>query len=283
MKYTLVIAMMLFVFKSHAQNLVPNPSFEDSYGCPLSNIYDNNFDNNWYNIFDSPDYFNSCDVMYQGVPSNFWGYQPAIHGNAYTGIGTGLNGSSFEFNGREYIQVRLSEPLKQDSMYCGYFFVNPANENAYSVNDIGMLITDSAFAYGTQLPLFGFDPQIANTPGELLNDTTQWYKICDCFIAEGNEEYLTIGNFKTNSETSYTPIGGPSSGSYYYIDSVALYPVSEDSICDFAVGLSELKPDENKVVVRIIDTMGRETEDKLNTLLIFIYSDGTREKIFRVE
>jgi hypothetical protein len=39
----------------------------------------------------------------------------------------------------------------------------------------------------------------------------------------------------------------------------------------------------SKEVVKIIDTMGRETEYKPNTLLIYIYSDGTTEKVCRVE
>ena len=29
--------------------------------------------------------------------------------------------------------------------------------------------------------------------------------------------------------------------------------------------------------------MGRETEDKPNTMLIYIYSDGTTEKVYRIE
>ncbi|MDX2360185.1 MAG: hypothetical protein QNK23_05235 [Crocinitomicaceae bacterium] len=40
---------------------------------------------------------------------------------------------------------------------------------------------------------------------------------------------------------------------------------------------------EVKNVIQIVDTMGRETEDRPNTLLIYVYSDGTSEKVFRVE
>lgn len=38
-----------------------------------------------------------------------------------------------------------------------------------------------------------------------------------------------------------------------------------------------------KKVIRIYDLLGRETEDKRNTLLIYVYSDGTTEKVFRIE
>jgi hypothetical protein len=40
---------------------------------------------------------------------------------------------------------------------------------------------------------------------------------------------------------------------------------------------------EQKIPVRIVDYMGRETADKPNTLLIYIYSDGTTQKVFKVE
>jgi hypothetical protein len=38
-----------------------------------------------------------------------------------------------------------------------------------------------------------------------------------------------------------------------------------------------------KVLVKMLDLMGRETEDKINTLLIYVFSDGTTEKVFKVE
>ena len=38
-----------------------------------------------------------------------------------------------------------------------------------------------------------------------------------------------------------------------------------------------------KNVIKVFDLLGRETEDKPNTLLIYLYSDGTMEKVFRVE
>lgn len=247
MKQLALILLLFISILTLGQNLVPNPSFEDSYGCPLSNIYNNNFNNNWFNIYDSPDYFNSCDQAFQGIPNNFWGYQPAMYGNAYTGIGTGLWGSSVEYNGREYIQVQLNSVLQQDSLYCAYFFTNPANDINYSANDIGMLFTDTAIANGTQLPLYGLTPQISNSPSTLLNDTAVWYKISGTFIAQGTEEYITIGNFKTNSATSYTYIGGINNVSYNYIDSVVVYQLPLNGTCETSTNIPEVKMHFTKV------------------------------------
>ena len=39
----------------------------------------------------------------------------------------------------------------------------------------------------------------------------------------------------------------------------------------------------NKEVVKVLDLMGRETSDRPNTVLIYIYSDGSMERIYRLE
>lgn len=44
-----------------------------------------------------------------------------------------------------------------------------------------------------------------------------------------------------------------------------------------------LDASQDKEVVKIIDLMGRETDDKPNTVLIYVYSDGSQKKVFRVE
>ncbi len=52
--------------------------------------------------------------------------------------------------------------------------------------------------------------------------------------------------------------------------------------CKF-VGLPEIETDSPKEIVRIVDLLGRESNDIPNTTLIFIYSDGSKQKVFRVE
>lgn len=50
-----------------------------------------------------------------------------------------------------------------------------------------------------------------------------------------------------------------------------------------AIGLEEYFLVENKKLLKIVDFLGKETEIKSNTTLIYIYSDGTTEKVFRIE
>jgi len=40
---------------------------------------------------------------------------------------------------------------------------------------------------------------------------------------------------------------------------------------------------EKREIIKIFDLMGRETEFKPNTVLIYVYSDGTTEKVFKTE
>ncbi len=48
------------------------------------------------------------------------------------------------------------------------------------------------------------------------------------------------------------------------------------------VNIDELESFERKVI-KVVDLLGRETEDKLNTILIYVYSDGTTEKVYHTE
>lgn len=49
------------------------------------------------------------------------------------------------------------------------------------------------------------------------------------------------------------------------------------------IGLEENYLNENKKLVKVVDLLGRETEIKSNTTLIYVYNDGTMEKVFKVE
>jgi len=49
------------------------------------------------------------------------------------------------------------------------------------------------------------------------------------------------------------------------------------------VGINTFESNNKMELVKIIDFLGRETEFKPNTPLIFIYSDGTRERVMKLE
>jgi hypothetical protein len=48
-------------------------------------------------------------------------------------------------------------------------------------------------------------------------------------------------------------------------------------------GIEDLQPNANKKLQRITDLNGKETPFRKNTVLIFIYEDGTIERVFKAE
>jgi len=94
-----------------------------------------------------------------------------------------------------------------------------------------------------------------------------------------------------NCDSLFAPFPGDTTSDYsgpYSSTNVALV-VSylgciDTSDCYYVCtwGLNELI-NHDKALVKIIDVEGRETEDKPNTLLFYIYSDGTTKKVFRIE
>ena len=105
--------LLLFPFYLIGQNLIPNPSFENVKKVS-TNYYEPIV---WQSpTLGSPDYYNSINGW--GVPSNRNGYQEAKEGVAYLGLSVLTWSSNFSINFREYIQSKLTNVLKEDSIYC---------------------------------------------------------------------------------------------------------------------------------------------------------------------
>ncbi|MFK7772206.1 MAG: hypothetical protein AB8F94_08700, partial [Saprospiraceae bacterium] len=239
-RFSLLLFFTIITFYLHAQNLVPNPSFEDNSGCPnLTTNY--SIVDDWYNpTILTPDYFNSC---YTGpapgtsVPNNYFGYQPALTGQAYSGMYVSAAGGS---NSREYIQIMLASPLVAGACYQVEMYSNPANFGipiAFGISHVGMYFSATPPSVTAPSAIY-VTPQVYYT--EAVTDTINWTLLSGTFIAAGGEQYLTIGNFAQFGtyevvalDASNTNPNGPS---YYYIEDVKVelapggLPISE-SIC----------------------------------------------------
>jgi OOP family OmpA-OmpF porin len=209
-------------------NLISNGSFENNTICPnhLANAI-----NNGNLVYTSnpnggtPDYFNSCTtVMSQAyqVPSNFLGYQLPRSGTAYIGIDIWDKGYFVS----EYIQIKLSENLKQNHHYAFECFLSRAEKSRYSISNFGVHFSiDSVFYAPFEiLPLV---PQIVNSPTNLLADTTDWMPVTGTFLANGGERFIILGNFNDSTQsldTIYQYYGSANhyDAAYYYIDDVSL-------------------------------------------------------------
>jgi gliding motility-associated-like protein len=224
--YKLLILLGVFNGVFAQQNLIKNHSFEEYTGdCSFASFLNVL---NWTSPGGgSPDYFISCNSIGFSVPANIIGYQFALDGNAYIGIR--LGGVTPEPDGfYEYISQKLTTNLKKDKRYCVYFYASLADlAHKSAINRIGMVISNNPLVQNNIDPII-IVPQIYYDTLSLLSDTLNWVKIEGEFIATGNEQYVTIGNFYPVSQTTYADsvIRAP----YYYIDNVWLYECEEDSI-----------------------------------------------------
>jgi hypothetical protein len=129
-----VVGCLLNVIFCFAQNLVPNPSFEDYDECPYNQGHLHApYVQHWADpTGTSSDYFNACATpnYWIVVPASVFGYQFPRTGDAYAGIilwgdSFGLDFPVMSFpHPREYVEVKLTEVLQADTLYCLEFFVS---------------------------------------------------------------------------------------------------------------------------------------------------------------
>lgn len=211
-----------------AQNLVPNPDFNDYSWCPGGRGL-LGWAVPWYSPNrNTSDFCHSCSgsPSYSGVPTNRWGSQSAFQGEGYAGIRTWISTDVFVAgkNYREYLAVELNDTLIGGDSYFLSFKVSVGDNAGYFSDDIGMYLSPDTIASDTILL---FDPQLSNPEGKVIRDTAGWVEISGQFIAEGGERFLVIGNFKVDEETTLIPAPDNDSmfqTTYFFIDDVKVEP-----------------------------------------------------------
>ena len=229
---SLLASCFLFMnLEFRAQNLVPNPGFEDYMNCPtllggLNVLWD------WYippGHSGSTDYYNTCSPSsFVGVPYNTIGFQMPRNGNGYAGLALILPNPLTTTVYREYMQVRLTAPLQANTTYTVGAYVNCGNINKFVTDVIGFHLSDTSVI---GRPGIGYEElrvvAQVEASGNYFDDTLGWELAMGSFVAQGGEEYLCIGNFLHDSLTPYLATGvlggGPNgNGGYVYIDDVFL-------------------------------------------------------------
>ena len=196
---------------------MPNNSFETVSSCNI----------NPGEIFKAPpwidptnatsDCYNECSTnVSTSVPLNQAGHLFARTGKGYAGFVTYTNGV---LNHREYIQVKLTDSLIRDSVYCVRYYVSRGSNAQYAAN--GFSAYFSTTPVSCPVCFLPFSPQI-NYNGTIVVDSIDWTEISGHFVASGGEKYLTIGNFNDDSHTNVLLVSPANSNivSYYYIDDV---------------------------------------------------------------
>ncbi len=208
-------------------NLVPNPGFEQPSPCPFT-FGTVTIANGWLEVSPtSPDYYHRCEPQ-QGVPKNSVGYQEAHSGDAYIGVTFWDRNSS---GNREYAYTQLASTLEANQEYCFSMYISLCEGiayNAWAIQQIGVKFTPNPLGPITTNNWLILDtPQIEGTT--IYEDTMNWVEISGSFIANGDEQYLTIGNFRTTQNTTNKSLEGqsPNDIAYYYIDDLLLFKCSD--------------------------------------------------------
>lgn len=229
----LVVLAVMAAAHAAAQNLVPNGDLEQYTVCPTTQSQIDRAAP-WFNAFISvpngpgptPDYFNACAAGGMvDVPTNNYGPQDAFSGDAYAGLVTYM---LFSPQFREYLQVQLVQPLVAGECYRLSMRMSLAEQFSNATTDgIGAYFSNGMVVQSAwdTLPVV---PQIDHL-GAYITDSIGWVPVSDIYVAQGGEEYLTLGNFRGNANTGVQDLDPLvfAADSYVFIDSVALQLVHE--------------------------------------------------------
>lgn len=236
MKNYLFSLFVLSLFKINfviAQNLVPNGSFESFTLCPITG--DKIFDAvGWFqpcrwpggftlNQSSSSDYYSACGGTGSPcwVPKNYSGFQNAFSGVSYIGLVYLANITDY----REYAEVKLSHILEAGRKYKLTYFVSLLDGSMYASNQFDAYFSNDSLIDVSLLNVINVVPQISNLNQTIISDTMNWVQVSGSFIANGGENFLTLGNFHPDNLTDTIGVNSspPSSNTaYYYIDEVSL-------------------------------------------------------------
>jgi hypothetical protein len=224
----LFFLLFLIPIISHAQNLVPNPSFESFECTPWSLTWFPG--THWFNPNSaSPDlwsteYLPDCGVryIYDSDFLNVGEWQWPHSGERYLGL-YHIQESSCT---REYVEVHLLEGLVEGYTYCVEFYVSLANRSKFCTDCLGVsFTTDSLVNFETGCELNVPFAVRSNTESTIC-DTLNWTLVSGEYTAQGGEEFIIIGNVLSNDSCILQPTIGSdptwSNAGYYFIDDVSV-------------------------------------------------------------
>jgi len=234
MRYRVFILLGFISIRLCAQNLVPNPSFEELSRCPHSFSTDKKdfIVPGWESPTNgTPDHFHGCSWGEADVPFNWAGSANARTGKGYAGMYV-WNKPYDDKNYREYIQCELAEPLVTGEVYKLEFYYKLASHSVYAIDRIGFVLTTTRLKYEHD-QLIDIVPTLSILKESSLTSATGgWERAVLEYKAAGGERYVTIGNFFSNKKTKNTRLPhrigkNPmlTSSSYYFIDDVSVKPV----------------------------------------------------------
>jgi outer membrane protein OmpA-like peptidoglycan-associated protein len=201
---------ILFCFSAAAQkrkNLIPNPSFEEHKGKGA----DIKTATPWKGV-GTVDYYLKPDKRDTSK------YKGARTGIAYAGL-------RFQSDYKEYMHVKLLEPLEKGQVYHFRMYIRllESNNVTVTIKQLGAYFSDYEFKVGM---VFEEEGLVDTTYNKGIAGTLNWICIQGDYKAHGGEKYVIIGNFRTKMKEDFVKKNKWSlfefKEAYYYLDDISL-------------------------------------------------------------
>ena len=268
-------------------NICPDPSFECYTSCP-SNVNTTKLHQleHWDQTSGTPDYYNSCSII-MSVPNNIMGKEAARTGHGYVGM--------YLFdkeNYREFLSARLRQPLQKERWYVIKLYAALSENSGLATDAFEFLLSekkpvdgdtinrfpDLATQLNARMPddtteinnikakieeleqeeaerLIEIKPQVINQPGN-FGDSYTWKKICGMYLAEGGEQFITLGNFNDNANTPLKVMNDKAGEfAYYFIDDFTVEPLNDSNLSDCGAGIPMEPEEENFTTPRFFQDL----------------------------
>lgn len=224
------------VFHCTAQNLVVNPGFEQ-HG--IANDLNWLFGGDMFKSFSvngwsqptngSSDYFFRQNETANMNISPYGGEQEPASGNAFAGFISWVPGREY----REYVTGELAQPLVKGKKYKFRMKISTGAKCPYLVNELGVHFSSSRFEDKKTQFTVNLKPQVWLDVTTTQADPESWIEIENVFIANGGEQYFTIGNFANDSvmkivKRSITEVN--CGYNYYYADDIVVEPTDDEPL-----------------------------------------------------
>jgi OOP family OmpA-OmpF porin len=203
-----------FVFSQQSteiiKNLVPNGSFEN-YRKKSGNIKQAI---PWQQIA-------SVDYYQEPISNDTSSNKGARTGNCYAGL-------RFQKKYKEFLQVKLAEPLHRGTTYEYEMYVRLAFWSNASLKSIGALFSKVGYKSKADAVKTAIIDSVCKK-GSFINGC-HWFKISGKYLSDGGEKFLTIGNFSPNVKKDMIRMNIFKFGfkeAYYFIDDVSLIKAKE--------------------------------------------------------
>jgi len=246
--YWLVLLMSwpFWVGGQTAENLVPNPGFEAIDLPPVGWFYEGAHFTDVLEAWSSPtaaspDAYGPLVEVPQSWAEKGFGDQSPKGGNSIVGL-TLFGCQDGKPHCREYIQVKLREPLRAGSTYRLSFWLARL-PRSLAIDRIGALFATQPIRLSSDVPIER-QPQMTVDRVVIAND---WTAIERTFEADAPYEYLLLGNFAGDSLTQSQAVeDDPFPFAYYYFDELELLELAQPKVS--TEDLSKLKIERGKIV-----------------------------------